>query len=109
MKNADWLDSWGKDNISKANGANDAAETVFEEYLKFAGLEDSGYELVDTKGTDENREFVYKDAEGNEKTISLEAMQAARAAYEASNTLDDIANYLAETFDRLADSAVQAD
>jgi hypothetical protein len=36
-------------------------------------------------------------------------MQAARAAYEASNTLDDAATKLAQTFDKLADSSNSAD
>ena len=106
---SDWVDSWGKDGISKANGANKEAKKVFEEYLKYAGLEGQGYELTDTTGTDKNRKFVYKDASGEEHTVSLEAMQAARAAYEASNTLDDAATKLAQTFDKLADSSNSAD
>jgi hypothetical protein len=36
---SEWVDSWGKDGISKANGANKEAKKVFEEYLKYAGLE----------------------------------------------------------------------
>ena len=106
---SDWVDTWGKDGISKATGVNDEAEKVFNEYLKYAGLEGQGYELTDTTGTDGNRQFVYKDAEGNEKTVSLEAMQAARAAYEASETLDKSATKLAETFDKLAGSSNDAD
>ena len=106
---SDWVDEWGKDGISKATGVNDEAEKVFNEYLKYAGLEGQGYELTDTTGTDGNRQFVYKDAEGNEKKVSLEAMQAARAAYEASETLDKSATKLAETFDTLAMSGNDAD
>jgi hypothetical protein len=36
---SEWVDSWGKDGIAKINGANDKAQDVFEEYLKYAGLE----------------------------------------------------------------------
>lgn len=106
---SEWVDEWGKDGISKANGANKEAKKVFEEYLKYAGLEGQGYKLTDTTGTDKNREFVYKDKEGNEHTVSLEAMQAARAAYEASGTLDESATKLAETFDNLSKSTNEAD
>ena len=106
---SEWVDTWGKENIAKINGANDEAKKVFEEYLKYAGLEGQGYELTDTTGNDKNREFVYEDKEGKEHKVSLEAMQAARAAYEASSTLDDSATKLAETFDKLADSSNEAD
>jgi hypothetical protein len=41
--------------------------------------------------------------------VSLEAMQAARAAYEASNVLNDSATKLAATFDKLAESGNSAD
>ena len=106
---SDWIDTWGKDGINKATGVNKQAETVFADYLKYAGLEGKGYTLTDTTGTDKNRKFVYEDAEGNEHTVSLEAMQAARAAYEASNVLNDSAIKLAATFDKLADSGNSAD
>lgn len=106
---SDWVDSWGKDGIAQINGANKEAKKVFDEYLKYAGLEGQGYKLTDTTGNDKNRKFVYEDAEGNEHEVSLEAMQAARAAYEASETLDDSATKLAETFDKLADSSNEAD
>ena len=109
MESADWLETWGKDGISKANGANKEAKKVFDEYLKYAGLEGQGYKLTDTTGTDGNRKFIYKDKEGNEQEVTLEAMQAARAAYEASQTLDKTANKLAETFEKLAKSANAAD
>lgn len=109
MESADWLETWGKDGISKANGANKEAKKVFDEYLKYAGLEGQGYKLTDTTGTDGNRKFIYKDKEGNEQEVTLEAMQAARAAYEASQTLDKTANKLAETFEKLANSANAAD
>jgi predicted rRNA methylase YqxC with S4 and FtsJ domains len=59
-------EGWGTDGISKANGVNDEAEKVFEEYAKAAGLNVDELELTDTKGSDKNREFVYKDAEGKE-------------------------------------------
>ena len=106
---SDWVDTWGKDGINKATGVNKQAETVFADYLKYAGLEGKGYTLTDTTGTDKNRKFVYEDAEGNEHTVSLEAMQAARAAYEASNVLNDSATKLVATFDKLAESGNNAD
>ena len=109
MENAEWKDTWGKEGINKAHGANQKAKDVFDEYLKYAGLEGQGYTLKTTTGTDKNRKFVYEDAEGKEKTITLEAMQAARAAYEASQTLDENATKLAETFQSLADSTEKAD
>ena len=106
---SDWVDTWGKDGINKATGVNKEAEKVFADYLKYAGLEGQGYTLTDTTGTDKNRKFVYEDAEGNEHTVSLEAMQAARAAYEASKVLNDSATKLAATFDKLVESGNNAD
>ena len=106
---SEWVNTWGKDGIAQIDGANDEAKKVFDEYLKYAGLEDAGYTLTDTWGNDNNREFVYKDSEGEEHVVSLEAMQAARAAYEASNTLDQNATKLAVTFDKLAGSSNEAD
>ena len=37
---ADWTETWGKKNIAKIDGANAEAKKVFNEYLKYAGLED---------------------------------------------------------------------
>jgi len=104
-----WADSWGKDGIAKINKANAEAKKVFKEYLEYAGLEDAGYTLVDTTGTDKNRKFVYKDAEGNKQTISLEAMQAARAAYEANSELSKIADKLLAGYSRLEYSGDKKD
>lgn len=106
---SDWVDTWGKEGIAQIDGANDEAKKVFNEYLKYAGLEGQGYELTDTTGTDSNRKFVYKDAEGNEQTVSLETMQAARAAYEANSQLDDVANKLVATFSKLEASGKKED
>ena len=47
------------------HGANQEAKNVFNDYLKYAGLEGQGYTLKDTTGTDKNRKFIYEDAEGN--------------------------------------------
>lgn len=106
---SDWIDTWGKEGIAKIDGANQEAKRVFDQYLEYAGLAGQGYTLTDTTGTDNNRKFIYEDAEGNEHSISLEAMQAARAAYEASNVLNDSATKLAATFDKLANSGNNAD
>lgn len=106
---SDWVDSWGKDGIAQIDGANKEAKKVFEEYLKYAGLEDAGYTLTDTTGNDKNRKFVYKDKDGNEQTVSLETMQAARAAYEANSQLDGIANKLVAKFSQLEYSGKKED
>ena len=98
---SDWVDTWGKEGLSQINKTGGTAKQVFSEYLKYAGLEDQGYTLVDTTGTDANRKFVYKDKQGNEQTVSLETMQAARAAYEASGKIDEVANILVQKFAQL--------
>jgi hypothetical protein len=92
-------DGWGTDGISKATGVNDEAERVFEEYAKAAGMNMDDLELVDTKGSDKNREFVYKDAEGNEQTVSLEDMKDAVAASQASDATNIKGTNLAAIFE----------
>jgi hypothetical protein len=70
------LAGWGKDNINKASTENDKdAQKVWEEYLEAAGIKADDAKLTGVTGTDDNRAFVYKDAEGNEKTVSLDAMK----------------------------------
>ena len=108
LEESDWIDTWGKDDISKATRTNDEAKQVFADYLKYAGLEGRGYTLTDTTGTDKKREFIYEDTQGNDYKVSLQTMQAARASYEASNTLNETATKLAQTFDILAKSSSEA-
>jgi hypothetical protein len=85
-------EGWGTEGISKATGVNDEVERVFAEYAEAAGLKN--YTLTDTTGTDGARKFVYEDASGEEKTISLEAMKKTKAAYDAMEKLDDAAELL---------------
>ena len=89
---------WGKSGISKANGANKEAKEVWSEYLTYAGLEDKGWELVDTKGSDKNRIFVYLDENGQRQEKTLAEMQKMRAAYEASLEVNANANQLVGLF-----------
>ena len=93
--NSEAMQQWGAVGISKASGANDEAEDVFQEYLKAAGLDNQGYKLKDTKGTDKNREFVYLDADGNEKTVSLDTMRYTMASAQALERLEQIAAEMA--------------
>ena len=109
LETADWRDTWGKKGIAQIDGANKEAQKVFDEYLKYAGLENEGYKLTDTTGNDNKRKFVYKDREGNTQEITLDAMQAARAAYEASQELDEQAADLAKKFEALSKSTDDAD
>lgn len=76
-------DKWGQEGIASWDGANDQAKKVWSEYLTYAGLEDKGWELVDTKGDDKNRIFVYLDENGQRQEKTLTEMQKTRAAYEA--------------------------
>lgn len=99
-------EGWGTDGISKATKVNDQAEKIFEEYAKAAGLNLDDVELTNTKGTDKNREFVYKDAEGNEQTVSLDDMKEVVATSRASGVIDQTGTDLANIFDRLNDTQV---
>ena len=87
-------EGWGTEGISKASGANAEAKEVFAEYAKAANIQ--GATLVDTKGTDNNRQFVYTTAEGDEKKVSLEAMLSAMATANANKQMDNIATALSD-------------
>lgn len=95
-------DGWGTDGISKATKVNDEAKRVFSEYAEAAGL--TGVTLTDTTGTDGNRKFVYEDAEGNETTVSLDAMRKIKAAADAQEQLGEAAQNLIQTFTQLDQS-----
>lgn len=95
-------DDWGEKGISKATKVNDEAKRVFSEYAKAAGLK--GATLIDTKGTDKKRKFVYEDAEGNETTVSLDAMRKIKAAADAQEQLGEAAQNLIQTFTQLDQS-----
>ena len=99
---------WGTDGIAKINGANQAAQDVFEDYAKAAGLDLDKVKLTDTTGTDKNRKFVYEDAEGKEQTISLDDMKTVVATQKASEAIGASAEKLAETFNKLSDSQMAA-
>lgn len=95
-------DGWGTDGISKATKVNDEAKRVFSEYAKATGL--TGVTLTDTTGADGNRKFVYEDAEGNETTVSLDAMRKIKAAADAQEQLGEAAQNLIQTFTQLDQS-----
>ena len=63
---------FGKEGVSKASGANAQAKEYFERYAEAAGL--TGAQLVDTKGTDNNRIFEYLDSSGERIEVTLEQM-----------------------------------
>lgn len=99
------LDRWGKDGINKATGVNDEAAEVFKRYAEAVGIND--YDLIDTTGTDQNRNFVY--TSGNEEvTVSLEAMKRAVAAYEASGQITENAEKLVASFATKATEEIAA-
>lgn len=88
-------EGWGTSGISKASGAgNQKAKDVFNDYAEAAGLE--GVDLIDVIGSDKARSFKYVDSEGQEKTVSLEAMREVMAASAANDSTDKIATNLAE-------------
>ena len=93
---------WGTKGISKKSGVNDEATKIFEEYTTAAGIQ--GATLTDVTGSDSNREFVYEDSEGNEKTVSLETMRAMKAASDAADQLATSAEGLIATFTELDNS-----
>ena len=95
-------DGWGTDGISKATKVNDEAKRVFSEYAEAAGL--TGVTLTNTTGADGNRKFVYEDAEGNETTVSLDAMRKIKAAADAQEQLGEAAQNLIQTFTQLDQS-----
>ena len=96
--NSKSVQDFGVANISQATGVNDAAKNVFDEYLKYAGLESKGYQLVDTTGNDKNRKFVYLDENGERKEVTAQAMQYAKATYIAAGKMEAAALQLAATF-----------
>ena len=103
--------NWGKVGISQATGVNEEAQEVFDDYLKYAGLEGKGYQLVDTTGTDEDRKFVYLDESGDRKEVTLKTMQYAKATYEAAGKMESAAMELTALFAQWAnkeDSSSQA-
>ena len=92
-------EGWGTEGISKANGANQAAKDVWQEYAEAAGLK--GTTLTDTSGTDENRIFEYLDAEGETKQVTLEAMKEIVATSRANEKTDSVATKLTQVADFL--------
>ena len=102
-------DGWGTDGIAQINGANAEAKKIFKEYLEAAGLEDKGYSLDDTTGDDDNRKFVYIDENGDEKTISLEAMRETVATAKAMEELGASAESLMDKFADLEKSGKDYD
>lgn len=102
-------DGWGTEGISKADGANKQAKTIWEEYLKAANLDPSKYKLTDTTGDDNNRKFVYNDENGEKKEITLEQMRATKASSEALKELDSTAEQITKDFQKLSVSTNKTD
>ena len=96
--NSEGTKNWGKTGISQTTGVNEEAQEVFDDYLRYAGLEGKGYKLVNTTGNDDNRKFVYLDENGEEKQVALSTMQYAKATYEATNQMDVVGRELANAF-----------
>lgn len=100
---------WGTKGINKATKVNDEVRDVFADYAAAAGLTD--VEVIDTTGTDKNRKFVYKDADGKEHTVDLETMKDVVAADKASQAADERGTKLAKiynNFDKQEMAAVNA-
>lgn len=95
-------EGWGTNKIAQINGANAEAKKIFAEYAEAANI--TGATLKDTTGTDNNRKFVYEDAEGNETTVSLDAMRKIKAAADAQEQLGEAAQNLIQTFTQLDQS-----
>lgn len=93
---------WGTSGISKASGVNAKAERIFAEYAEAAGI--TGATLTDTTGTDGNRKFIYEDANGEEQSVSLEAMMNLKAAADAAEQLGQSAEKLNTIFMELDQS-----
>jgi dsRNA-specific ribonuclease len=91
-------DGWGTKGISKADGANEKAKAVWDEYLKAANLDPSKYKLTDTTGSASNRKFVYNDENGEKKEITLDQMRATKASSEALKELDSTAEQITKDF-----------
>ena len=102
-------EGWGTKGISKLDGANGEAKEIWNEYLKAANLENAGYTLKDTTGTDKNRKFVYTDESGDKKDISLDAMRETVAAARAMEQLGASAEALMNKLIELEASAEIAD
>ena len=96
---------FGTKGISKATKVNDAAKDAFKTYMEAAGLE--GAELTDTTGTDKNRQFVYKDKDGNEHTVTLEDMKDTIASYNATEQAQTRAAEITKIYNRVGASDKQ--
>lgn len=100
---------WGKEGISKATGVNDEAKKVWSEYLGYAGLEDKNWQLVDTKGTDENRIFVYLDEQGQRQEKTLAEMQKMKATWMATSQTNANATQLVGYFKEWSEKKAASD
>lgn len=98
------LENWGKHGISIADSVNTEAKMVFREYAEAAGI--VGATLIDTLGSDDNREFKYEDAGGNEQTVPLEVMKAEVAAQKANAAAQEQALKLIASLNQLSESEV---
>lgn len=107
--NSGLVQKWGKVGIAQIDGANAEAKQVWSEYLKYAGLEDKGYQLVDTTGNDDNRIFVYLDEQGQRQEKTLAEMQKMYAAYLANQEATTTGNKLVKYFNEWSKKESSAD
>ena len=95
---------YGTANLNKSHGTGGKAKEYWNEYLQAAGLNANDYKLVDTTGTDANRQFVYRQGD-EEKKIDLQTMKVAIASARAMEQLGESAEYLMKEFIRLGSVA----
>jgi dsRNA-specific ribonuclease len=99
---------YGTANLHKGHGTGGDAKKYWNEYLQAAGLNANDYKLVDTTGTDTNRQFVYRQGD-EEKKIDLQTMKVAIASARAMEKLGESAEYLMKEFIRLGSVAENTD
>ena len=99
---------YGTAGLNKSHGIGGNAKKYWNEYLQAAGLNANDYKLVDTTGTDANRQFVYRQGD-EEKKIDLQTMKVAIASARAMEKLGESAEYLMKEFIRLGSVAEDTD
>ena len=91
---------FGTKDISWASGKNDKeAQDAFKKYAEAAGIEGATYEKV--KGTDKNRQFIYKDKDGVEQEVSLDDMKKVIASQTALGQANERANQITKIYNRV--------
>ena len=99
------MSDWGKSGINRNSGANEAAREIFKEYAEAKGITD--YDLINVEGKHDNRTFTYAQ-DGEEITVSLEAMKKVVAASRASADIAENAEALVAAFSNKTTAEVAA-